>query len=99
MEDELIEKEIHGFQLQRLLSQAGVRSRQQLLEPEAEEVEAPREPLEAPKESKEVSDKLLEQLRELDELLEDELIEEEVHAEQRRRLTALLAEHVGDSML
>ena len=65
---------MHGIQLQRLLSRAGVQSRQQLLDVEVQApVQAPQaqEPLKVSEEG------LREQLRELDELLEDELIEEE----------------------
>ncbi|CAK9020318.1 unnamed protein product [Durusdinium trenchii] len=93
LEDELIEKEIHAIQLQRLLHEAGVASREELHSERQVDAVAEELPVvKAPRPSAEREAELREQLRELDELLEDELIEEEVHAEQQRRLQHLLAE-------
>eukprot|EP00435_Cladocopium_sp_Y103_P047118 s760_g13.t1 len=92
LEDELIEEETHATQLQRILTEFGVKSREELLKGEPGELEVPAPPEEFPETGKEARVQLLqEQLQELDEMLEDELIEEEVHTEQRKHLLAALA--------
>ncbi|CAL1130982.1 unnamed protein product [Cladocopium goreaui] len=95
LEDELIEEETHATQLQHILTEFGVKSREELLKGEpGEPAPAPEPPEEFPKEEEAQQARvqlLQEQLQELDELLEDELIEEEVHAEQRKHLLAALA--------
>ena len=100
LEDELIEEETHLAQQLCILSDFGVKSREDLLkgtssEPEATASKQPGLLVETEKATAQaelVTQRLKEQLRELDELLEDELIEEEVHAEQRKHLLAQAAE-------
>lgn len=99
LEDELIEEETHAAQLQCILSDFGVKSREDLLkgtssEPEATASKQPGLLAETEKASAQarLQQRLKDQLRELDELLEDELIEEEVHAEQRKHLLEQAAE-------
>ncbi|CAE7024177.1 unnamed protein product [Symbiodinium natans] len=91
LEDELVEEEFYELQVQRILKGAGVSDRTSLanaaeaapaLGPEiAEEDPHPGVTEEALRRAKE-------QLSELDELLEDELIEEEVHARQLKDILA-----------
>lgn len=101
LEDELIEEETHAAQLQCILGDFGVKSREDLLkgtssEPEATASKQPGLLAETEEKAKQaqarLQQRLKEQLRELDELLEDELIEEEVHAEQRKHLLEQAAE-------
>lgn len=97
LEDELIEEETHAAQLQCILGDFGVKSREDLLkgtEPEATKLQQP-ELAETEKAKQARVQRLKEQLRELDELLEDELIDEEVHAEQRKHLLAASEQQKG----
>ncbi|OLP92000.1 hypothetical protein AK812_SmicGene26236 [Symbiodinium microadriaticum] len=90
LEDELIEEEFHKLQLQRILNGAGVADREALAAlaaspPSPEVLKTAEESPEASGEvsaeaSAEAKRRAAEQLRELDELLEDELIEEEALA-------------------
>lgn len=95
LEDELIEEETHAAQQLCILSDFGVKSREDLLkgtngtnEPEAT---VSKQPEKATAQAR-LQQRLKDQLRELDELLEDELIDEEVHAEQRKHLLEQAAE-------
>ncbi|CAE7266464.1 unnamed protein product [Symbiodinium sp. CCMP2592] len=90
LEDELIEEEFHKLQLQRLLNGAGVADREALAAlaaspPEPESLQTAEDLKDSPEASGEASAeasaearrRAADQLRELDELLEDELIEDE----------------------
>lgn len=98
LEDELIEEETHLAQQLCILSDFGVKSREDLLKGTSSEPEATASQPELAATQKAtaqgacVTQRLNEQLRELDELLEDELIEEEVYAEQRKHLLQQAAE-------
>eukprot|EP00439_Symbiodinium_sp_Y106_P057529 s533_g8.t1 len=112
LEDELIEEEFHKLQLHRLLNGAGVADREALAAlaaspPEPEGLKTAEDFKDSPEASSEASAeasaeakrRAAEQLRELDELLEDELIEDEVHAVQQQAILAGVGATSRDELL
>mmetsp|Transcript_20025 Transcript_20025/g.37659 ORF Transcript_20025/g.37659 Transcript_20025/m.37659 type:complete len:149 (+) Transcript_20025:33-479(+) len=91
LSDDLIEEEFHRLQVHRVLNGAGAADRKSLGAMATQQGANPAElPAKESPDPRKAHDRAREQLSELDELLEDELIEEEVHAAQEEAILGSL---------